>query len=355
MACRTWWGWPTAPSWRIECKRITAVGDEIIGGTDYNYLDVSEDLPATDTIRAYYTGSASTTDRINYITGQIRHVNTSPVICVDTGPGYDPQVMEGQTQLVSQGTIAWAKTFQDGAQLSAGLAGKVVSGSFSDLGGFYMQEPGRSSGICVNADLDTWPEPGQLVTVNAGQLTTINNQRVISALAADVDFGDMSQAQPLGMGNKSVAGTAFNVLTPGATDATAQAAGGLNTVGLLVKTWGRVTNVESDHLVVTDGSDSAGVWVDLTQGSGDPIVSGLQVGDMATVTGIASLQASGDVLVRAIKPRNASDLSSMYHDTTPPVPGTATSPGCVAAGPVEVDYSGSVRHRHGLGQSGALV
>ncbi len=31
----------------------------------------------------------------------------------------------------------------------------------------------------------------------------------------------------------------------------------------------------------------------------------------------------------------------MYRDTTPPVPGMATSPGYVASGPIEVDYTGA--------------
>ncbi len=243
----------------------------------------------------------STTDRINLITGQVQYdTDNNAVLCVDSGPNYDPQLFQGQVQTAPRGTIAWVKTFPDGTQLPAGLASEVVSASFSGIGCFYIQDPGRCSGIQVDTDLQTWPPPGQMVSIAAGQVSTAYNQRVISVLAGDITFGDTGPLGPLGMNNRMVAGGAFNVLTPGVTDSTGRGALGLNNVGLLVKTWGRVTDVEADHLIVTDGSRGAGIWVDLTQGSGNPIVPGLQVGDIAAVTGVAWLESSGNALVGAV-------------------------------------------------------
>ncbi len=115
-------GLPDGSLVELECKGITAVGTQNIGGTDYNYFDMIENPPATDTIRCYYTGTAAVTDRVNRITGQIRHTDPqTPVIDIDTGPDYDYQILEGSCQLAAQGTIAWAKTFPDGTQLPAQL------------------------------------------------------------------------------------------------------------------------------------------------------------------------------------------------------------------------------------------
>ncbi|MHB1459427.1 MAG: RHS repeat domain-containing protein, partial [Armatimonadota bacterium] len=322
----------------LQCKGITATGTETINGTIYNYLDLIENPPATDTIRAYYSGTVAATSRVNRITGQIRHTDpNTPVIDVDTGPGgYDPQILEGSLQTVAQGTIAWAKTFPDGTQVSVQLSGKVASASFPGSGFFFMQEAGIGSGIRVDTSLQTWPQPGQEVSIDSYEVSTSDSQRILTASANDITLGTLVTVAPIGINNRSMAGGAFNVLTPGATGAF-----GLNNIGLLVRTWGRTTDVQSNYLYITDGSDDLGVKVDLTQGGGNPISHNLQVGDYAAITGISLLESSGSDLVRVIKPRNSSDLNQMFRDTTAPNPGTASSPGFTSSSPVVVTYSGA--------------
>ncbi len=300
-------GLPDGSLVELQCKGITAVGTENINGTDYNYLDLIENPPATDTIRAYYSGTAAVTDRVNKIFGQIRHVGTEPVICTDSGPGYDPQILEGGCQLVAQGTIAWAKTFPDGTQLPAQLQAKVVSGSFGDFGygHFFIQEPSRASGIRVNpTDYYWYTETGYPVTITSAQVTTINNQRALAVSSEDIenDWENWTAVNPLGMNNKWVAGGPFNVYTPGATDAF-----GLNNVGLLIKTWGLASNVQPGYFYINDGSDNVGVKVDVDQG-GYYIYHNVQTGDYAAVTGIAQLETVSDQKMRVIKPRYESDI-----------------------------------------------
>ncbi|MDO8589083.1 MAG: hypothetical protein Q7T82_18805, partial [Armatimonadota bacterium] len=141
-------GLPDGSLVELSAKRIIGVGVETIESVNYKYVDIAEDLPATDSIRTYYTADVPETSRVNMITGQIRHVGTIPVIDVDTGPGgYDPQILEGQLQAAAQGTIAWAKTFQDGTSLPIQypLTGKIVSRTFPSAPSpygpcFYIQE-----------------------------------------------------------------------------------------------------------------------------------------------------------------------------------------------------------------------
>lgn len=301
-------GLPDGSLVELECKGITAVGTQNIGGIDYNYFDMIENPPATDTIRCYYTGTAAVTDRVNRITGQIRHTDPqTPVIDIDTGPDYDYQILEGSCQLAAQGTIAWAKTFPDGTQLPAQLQAKVVSGSFGDLnyGHFFIQEPSRASGIRVNpTDYYWYTETGYPVTITSAQVTTINNQRALVVSSEDIenDWENWTAVNPLGMNNKWVAGGPFNVYTPGATDAF-----GLNNVGLLIKTWGLASNVQTGYFYINDGSDNVGVKVDVDQG-GYQIYHNVQSGDYAAVTGIAQLETVNDQKMRVIKPRDYYDI-----------------------------------------------
>ncbi len=297
----------------LECKGITAAGTENIGGTHYNYFDMIENPPATDTIRCYYSGTASVTDRVNKITGQIRHVGTEPVICVDTGPDYDPQILKGGCQLVSQGSLAWVKTFPDGTQLPAGLPGKVVSGDFNQwcLGYFFIQESSGASGIRVDLSPNAWWwfwfSPGAQVTIAGGQVTTVDNQRAIIVDTENIEWLDFGTVNPLGLNNRAVAGGPFNVYTPGATDAF-----GLNNVGLLIKTWGLASNVQPSYFYINDGSDDVGVKIDLNMGYYN-ISHSVQAGDYAAVTGIAQLETVNDQKMRVIKPRD-------YHDIVTRVP-----------------------------------
>lgn len=299
-------GLPDGSLVELQCKGITAVGTENIGGIDYNYFDMIENPPATDTIRCYYTGTAAVTDRVNRITGQIRHTSPeTPVIDIDTGPDYDPQILEGSCQLATQGSIAWAKTFPDGTQLPAQLQAKVVSGSFGDLnyGHFFIQEPSRASGIRISpTDYYWWFYPGDQVTITSGQITTVNNQRAIVVDSEDIEWLDYGTVNPLGLNNKAVAGGPFNVYTPGATDAF-----GLNNVGLLIKTWGLASNVQPGYFYINDGSDDVGVKVDVDQG-GYHIYHNVQTGDYAAVTGIAQLETVNDQKMRVVKPRDSYDI-----------------------------------------------
>ncbi|MHB9035180.1 MAG: RHS repeat domain-containing protein, partial [Armatimonadota bacterium] len=328
-------GLPDESLVELQCKRITAVGTEDINGITYSYMDISEDPPLTDTIRAYYTGTASTTDRINRISGQIRHVNTIPVICVNTGPGYNPQILEGSCQLAAQGTIAWAKTFPDGTQLPAGLVAKIVSVDFTYyLHYLYIQEQNRASGIRIIALNDFWAPRGDRVTITTGQVTTVDNERALAVLPANFSRLNSGTIAPVGMNNKMVAGGPFNTFTPGATGAF-----GLNNVGLLVKTWGRVSDVQPSYFYINDGSDDIGVKVDLNDGPNN-LPHSLQNGDYGAVTGVVRLENVNGQLRRVIKPEWYTDIQAIQvipHFTGITASPVAATPGTVVTITFSVD------------------
>lgn len=313
-------GLPDGSLVELEAKGITAVGTENIGGTNYNYFDMIENPPATDTIRCYYTGTAAVTDRVNRIAGQIRHTSPqTPVIDIDTGPDYDPQILEGSCQLAAQGSIAWAKTFPDGAQLPTQLQAKVVTADQADLpGALYVQETvasGYFGGIRVIYS-GASRSRGDIVNITGTVDTANDGEREITDASVTFVESDTTPG-PFGLNNRALGGTYFNVFTPGVTWPE-DSAYGLNNKGLLVKTWGRVTGVDADSkcLYVDDGSrfnDGSGlmgvrvVWNWLGQGSITPPAQGSYV----SVTGLSgSSNLGSDHIVRTIRLRDSDDITT---------------------------------------------
>lgn len=72
-------GLPDGSLVELTKKRIIGVGTDTISGVDYDYLDIAEDLPAEDWIRAYYTGDVSANDRVVSIYAQVRYVDETAV------------------------------------------------------------------------------------------------------------------------------------------------------------------------------------------------------------------------------------------------------------------------------------
>ena len=110
---------------------------------------------------------------------------------------------------------------------------------------------------------------------------------------------------PLSVRNVDVGGGAFG-RQAGVWDAANGEAGGLNNIGLLISTWGKVTRVGqgyfyiSDGTPIDDGSGHQGIRVDFPY-------SGTE-GRYVKVTGISSCLRSGARLIRLIRPRSGSDI-----------------------------------------------
>jgi hypothetical protein len=113
---------------------------------------------------------------------------------------------------------------------------------------------------------------------------------------------------PLGMKNKDVGGGPHGRQS-GVWDAVGGDARGLNNIGLLVKTWGKVTHVGNGFFYISDGTG-------MYDGSG---YEGIRInfpytgteGRYVSVTGVSSCLKSGGRLIRMIRPRNGSDITEM--------------------------------------------
>lgn len=112
----------------------------------------------------------------------------------------------------------------------------------------------------------------------------------------------------LGVKNKDVGGGAQGKQS-GVWDAAGGDARGLNNIGLLIKTWGKVTHVDdgffyiSDGTAMDDGSGYQGIRVNFQY-------TGTE-GRYVSVTGISTCLKSGGRLIRMIRPRKGSDIVEM--------------------------------------------
>ncbi len=300
----------------FECKQITSVGSEVIDGSSYNYLDVSDDSPGTGTIRALYTGalSSSLTDRINMITGQLGYPDSgsTPILCVDCGPSgcFDPQSLQGQVQIVHEQTIEWAKTFADGAALPASLTGLVVTTTSNDLPeALYVQSSDRRQGIRVLYSGSTTFNRGDVVSVSGTIDSGVDGERQIDSSGVTLTEGGNSAPGPLGLPNRGLGSGPFNAYTPGI-----DGAAGLNNIGLLIKTWGVCNGFDQagdfyvdDGSAITDGSGLMGVMV--SQWPGQPPIAPPMQGAYVTVAGISGCQNLGGNLVRTVRVRDENDVT----------------------------------------------
>lgn len=247
------------------------------------------------------------------MSGQLTTEGAARVLCVNGGPGYDPQGYVGTLLAAPQGTIAWAKTFADGASLPSALQDKVVSRAFPSEGYFYIQEADRSMGIRVaDQEAALTLKPGDTVTVSSGQIATVDGERSINSWGITVQTSG-SSPRPAGLIGRNLGGGSFNVWSPG------PAGGyGLNNVGLLVRTWGKVTSVGSgffyldDGSGLDDGSSSLGVRV-YAPGGYLP-----QQNDYVMVTGVSGLAILSTDLARIIRLSSDADIVPLSA-TRPPI------------------------------------
>ncbi|MGC8861959.1 MAG: hypothetical protein ACP5R5_04190, partial [Armatimonadota bacterium] len=173
-------------------------------------------------------------------------------------------------------------------------------------GDFYVEEPDRSCGIRVRPAGSGQVSEGESVEV-VGKLDTLpSGERAI--VDATVRRAPLPIPGPtaLGMPNRSVGrGDFFYEPGPPGVGQVGVVGGlGLNNIGLLVRTWGRVKSADpmSGSFVIDDGSN-----VDLK------CVAPAQVllpspGQYVSVTGISSCEAGDPGPVRVICVRRQADI-----------------------------------------------
>lgn len=338
----------------LQCRPIISTG---VDPTYGNYFIMGEDS-SQDTLKVYYQTAVSTTDRVNKVSGQLREEAGGQVLCVNSGPGYDPQVYEGGIQTAAQGTIAHVRTYTDNTS-SLSLSSKVITADRSDLSGnrLYVEEPDRSAGILV---VYTGTEAAvRDATVNiTGTIHTLSSgERWLDAGSNGVVIVTPGESIPslMGLNNRNLGGSDFNVLTLGVNTPDDY---GLYNIGILAKSWGKVTGVYSNdnYFYIDDGSfsytdDSTGHgygmrvswdWQAIS-GTNPEVVPPTQ-NWYVVVSGISSSDTpdSGTTRIRVLRPRTIDDILVISpQDTVAPTPGSASSPTATNSSPIQVTYSGA--------------
>jgi hypothetical protein len=132
------------------------------------------------------------------------------------------------------------------------------------------------------------------------------------ALAADADIA------PLAISVRAIGGGQLNTYTLGVQNGV-----GLNNIGLLVRTWGKVTYVDTSNPSMffyiddgsnrSDGSPYTGVRVALDNLAAGDTIAPPATNDIVAVTGISSTFMVGANVQSNLRPRRQSDITDFFH------------------------------------------
>ncbi|MCE5200434.1 hypothetical protein LLG39_15815 [bacterium] len=244
----------------VSNKKIEATGSDTYG----TWYRIAGD-GSNDTIRVYTTTSATTLDRAYMVIGVITTLAGERVIDLDAGPNLSEVVPSHVCGPVfatyDAGRISSAKAQPDGITLN--LPQKIVSAAFS--GFFYITELDRCSGIRVNSR--TRVTIGKIINISGATITTIDGEKCITNAVVQVASNPVQQIKPLGMTNRTIGGSGWAWENDGSSRGQigVEAGVGLSNIGLLVRLWGKVTEVDTSHTpaawyCIDDGTGL--VWYD---------------------------------------------------------------------------------------------
>ncbi len=198
-------------------------------------------------------------------------------------------------------SILDAKALHDGALvvITDAIVTRAIGG-YPYENGYYVESRDRSAGIKFS--YGGFLAEGWTVDIIAQIYTDSNQERILTGECRVIDT-DPVYLRPVGMPIRSLGGADFrrNPGEPSAGQRGVAGAAGLNNIGLLVKTWGKVTQIHpyGDYFYVNDGSDIRdGTVTGMEENLGvrvDQPPLDLQVGDHVTITGISSCMSFDSV------------------------------------------------------------
>ncbi|MFQ3549814.1 MAG: alpha-L-arabinofuranosidase C-terminal domain-containing protein [Armatimonadota bacterium] len=223
-------------------------------------------------------------------------------------------------------SISSIKLQEDKAYVS--ISDVVVSAVFD--GFIYVQDQNRTAGIRVKTDNNNF-EVGDIVRV-VGEVDRSEPEIAIAAESITLISKNFS-VKPMGMNNKTVGGGSTDGGQAGVWSWEVvedennpenfidvwMCADGLNNIGLLVKTWGKVTHIGDGYMYIDDGSDLNDDPANCQNPTrGIKVIcdaSGFQAGvDFVAITGISSCYERDGYLVRQIITRLNSDVQKIASD-----------------------------------------
>lgn len=286
-----------------------------------------EEDGSADSITVYYTDSLALSGRINKIVGTIQKNEYDEYwIELDSGPNWQTEDVAGYVQAIpATSEIAYARTFEDGESVT--LTGHIVSADRTDFpSAIYVQEPNRAAGIRVLYTGSLQLARGDEVDISGTIGTGTDMEREIDAGTTGVTYVDHpGEPKPMGMPNRSLGGSDFNVYTPGVNWPYGSGVG-LYNKGLLVKIWGRVTLLDANNkcFYIDDGTgfndDSGHVGVKISWDwpiSGKSSILPPAEGWYVSVTGISGSEDFGSQrVIRTLRLRGQADIA--VHTTNQP-------------------------------------
>jgi len=190
-------------------------------------------------------------------------------------------------------SVAEIKSLPNGTTVQ--ISGVLATSSRYELENLlYAQEADRSCGIQLRFSADVPPVVRGMVLDLQGELTTISGERAIIDPAL-VCIGNGTAPKPISMSNRSVGGGTMG-LQQGVLGSS-----GLNNIGLLVQTWGRVVSSESPIFKIDDGF-GRGIRCYA------PGISLPAVGTYVLITGISSCEQDSQGLNSLLRVRNINDI-----------------------------------------------
>ncbi|MEN6356915.1 MAG: hypothetical protein ABFD83_07515 [Armatimonadota bacterium] len=190
-------------------------------------------------------------------------------------------------------TSGTAKQMSEGSYIS--LTKQVVTAGNADTGdtsAIYVEPTSRACGLRVTG---ASANRGDVLDIN-GIITTSNGEVAIDAgepgsvkHSSAPDLKEPFLVTALGMNNKAIGGGAIGNQC-GMTDARGKQIFGINNIGLLVRTWGKVKSASSEtHTIVIDDGSGVGVTCQIPQNVDLPSER-----TNISVTGISSIKWVSD-------------------------------------------------------------
>lgn len=171
------------------------------------------------------------------------------------------------------------------------ISNSAVSAAFP--GAFYIAADNRVSGMRVEKASHSILQD-QRASLEGVVRTNANGERYIHATTATGSAG--SAVQPFYLGVRSIGGVQRG-MQEGITS------GGVNNIGLLVKTSGKYTYISPDTFTIVDGSGESAKCITTNGITLNPTWSSV------TVTGVVSCEKVEGKLKRLIRVRNQSDIA----------------------------------------------
>ena len=172
------------------------------------------------------------------------------------------------------------------------ISGQVVSAS-GIVSGYYIEDPDRCAGVCVVVpEYAVMPSEGDELAIVGVVETGVSPERVIH-VCDWTSTGTPGPIQPVFSDIRDL--KAAVPTTP------------LSSLGLLVRTSGRVISVGDDYIVLDDGSPAGGeqgLRVMLGDGWPSP-----EMDEFVAVTGVLSMQMVDDEPTPVLLPRRSEDIT----------------------------------------------